>query len=52
MIEALLDHILKEEWFRDVDGVLDQEFRVLLIKVGVQDSQVSYILLLCVLRVR
>lgn len=49
LVEALLDHVLEEERLRDVDGVLDEELGVLLVKIGIEDSQVGNVLLLGVL---
>lgn len=52
LIQALINHIGEEEWFSDVDGVLDQHLRVLLVQVRIQHPQVRHILLLGVLGVR
>ena len=49
LVETLLDHVLEEERLRDVDGVLDEELGVLLVKIGIEDSQVGNVLLLGVL---
>jgi hypothetical protein len=46
LVKALIDHIIEEEGLSDVYGILNQHLRVLLIQVGVKDSEVSHILLL------
>ncbi len=45
-IEALSDDILEEEWLCNLDGILDESLRVLLIEIGIKDSKIRHILLL------
>ena len=46
LVETLIDYIVEEEGFSDVDRVFDQDLGVLLIQVGIKDSQIRHILLL------
>ena len=46
LIKTLIDYIIEEEGLCDVDGILDQDLRVLLIQVGIKDSEIRHILLL------
>ena len=52
LIQALVNHIGEEERFCNINGVLDQRFRVLLVQEGVQHPQIRQILLLSILGVR
>lgn len=51
LVKTLIDYIIEEEGLSDVDGILNQDLRVLLIQVGIKDSEVRHILLLGVQRV-
>jgi hypothetical protein len=46
LVETLIDYIVEKEGLRDVDGILDQDLRILLIQVSIKDSQICHILLL------